>query len=177
MSSFIDRMIGAAKLNPASYEEVEHDSSATGQAAGVVVLVAIASGIGALGAVSFGGFILSIIATLIGWVIWAAVAWLVGTKLLPEPQTEADIGQLLRTMGFAATPGLLAIFVFIPGIGPIIAIIASIWMLIATVVAIRQALDYSNTWRAIGVVVIGWIIFLLINMLLGGAFGAASMSA
>src|SRR5699024_10894244 len=125
----------------------------------------------------FGGFILSIIATLIGWVVWAAVAWLIGTKLLPEPQTEADIGQLLRTMGFAATPGLLSIFVFIPGIGPIIAIIASIWMLIAAVVAIRQALDYSNTCRAIGVVVIGWIIFLLINMLLGGAFGAAGVGA
>jgi hypothetical protein len=169
MSSFINRMIGAAKLDVSIYEEVEHDSSATGPAAGVVILASIAAGIGALGAASFGVFILALIGTLIGWVIWAVVAWLVGTKLLPQPQTEADIGQLLRTMGFAAAPGVLRIFDIIPAIGGIIALIVSIWMLVAMVVAVRQALDYDNTWRAIGVVVIGWIIFWLIGLLIGGA--------
>lgn len=168
MSSFTDRMLGAAKLDVATYEEVEHDTSATGQAAGVVILASIAAGIGALGTTNFGGFILTLIAALIGWVVWAAIAWFIGTKILPQAQTEADIGQLLRTMGFAASPGLLRIFDFIPVIGAIVALIASIWMLVAMIVAVRQALDYDNTWRAVGVVIIGWIIYLLIFFLIGG---------
>lgn len=177
MNSFINRMIGAAKLEVSTYEEVEHDSSATVQAAAVVVLASIAAGIGALGVVGPGGFVLTIILALIGWIVWAAVAWFVGTKILPQHQTEADIGQLLRTMGFASAPGVLRIFDFIPAIGVIISIVVSIWMLVATVIAVRQALDYDNTWRAVGVVAVGWIIYLLILMLLGGlaAGGASAM--
>lgn len=168
MQSFTQRLIGAARLNVATYEEVEHDHSATGQAAAVVALSALSAG---LGAMFVGGIELLIIATLgglLGWIIWAGLIWLIGTKLLPEPQTEADIGQLLRTMGFAAAPGLLRIFDFMPLIGGLIALAIAIWMLVAMVIAVRQALDYSSTWRAIGVCLLGWLIQALILALLGG---------
>lgn len=169
MHGFIERMIGAAKLSVPIYEEVEHDRSATAQAAGVVVLSALAAGIGAMVHAGLSGLILVTIAALIGWVIWAAIIWLIGTKMLPQAQTEADIGQLLRTIGFAASPGLLRVFEIIPVLGAIVAFVVSIWMLVTTIVAVRQALDYDNTWRAVGVVVIGWIIQLIISGLIGGS--------
>jgi hypothetical protein len=169
MQSFIQRMIGAAKLQAPTYEEVEHDHSATGQAALVVALAALAAGIGALGGGSIAALVLTAIASLLGWLIWAAIIWLIGTKLLPEPQTEADIGQLLRTLGFAATPGLLRVFGFIPVLGPILLLVIYVWMLAATVVAVRQALDYQSTGRAVGVCVIGWLAQLLILALFAGA--------
>lgn len=180
MSTLINRMLGAARLDVATYEEVEHDRSATGQAALVVVLASVAAGIGALaggGGIRF--LLLVTVAALIGWLIWAAVIWFVGTKLLPQRQTEADIGQLLRTMGFAAAPGVLRIFEIIPLLGGLVALIVYIWMLVTMVVAVRQALDYDNTWRAVGVCLVGWIIQMLFIWMIGGLTGmgnSASMS-
>ncbi len=171
MQSFVQRMIGAAKLDVPTYEEVEHDKSATAQAALVVVLAAIATGIGVMAGGSLQLFVMAAIAALIGWVIWAAIIWLVGTKLLPEAQTEADIGQLLRTLGFASSPGLLRVLGFIPIIGGLVFAVVQVWMLITMVIAVRQALDYNSTWRAVGVCLIGWLVQLLIIWLLGGAAG------
>lgn len=172
MSDFITRMIGAAKLQPSTYEEVEADQGAMGQAAGVVILAAIAAGIGAIGAVGFGLFIVTIIAALISWVVWAVLTWVIGTKLLPEPQTSADLPELLRTIGFSASPGLLRVFGIIPVIGWIITIIADVWMLVAMVVGVRQALDYHGTGRAVGVCVIGFIVQIVIMTVVFSLFGA-----
>lgn len=171
MSDYVTRIKGAMRLQASTYEEVEADSNALGQAAGVVVLAAIAAGIGALGVGGIGFFIWSIIGALVGWVIWAVLTWVIGTKLLPEPQTSADIGQTLRTLGFAASPGLLRVFGFIPILGWIIVVIANIWMLVAMVIAVRQALDYNSTIRAIGVCIIGFIVELIIMAVIFSAFG------
>ncbi len=95
---------------------------------------------------------------LVGWFIWAALTFLIGTKILPEPQTKADLGELLRTIGFSASPGVLRIFGMIPLLGGLIALAASVWMLVAMVVAVRQALDYTSTGRAVGVCAIGWLV-------------------
>ncbi|MES1948924.1 hypothetical protein C84B14_16325 [Salinisphaera sp. C84B14] len=171
MQSLTERMIGAAKLQVPTYEEVEHDRGATGQAALIVVLASLAAGIGALGGGTIGFLLLNAVAALLGWLIWAAIIWAVGTKLLPEPQTQADVGQLLRTLGFAATPGLLRVFGIIPVIGAIVWFVASIWMLATTIIAVRQALDYHSTLRAVGVCVVGWLIQLLIMALIGGVAG------
>lgn len=177
MSDFVTRMIGAAKLQVATYEEVEADQGALGQAAGVVVLAAIAAGIGTLGVGGFGLFIWAIIGALIGWVVWAALIWVIGTKLLPEAQTQADMQQVLRTLGFAAAPGLLRVLGVIPLIGWLIIVIANIWMLVAMIVAVRQALDYRGTGRAIAVCLIGFIIEVVIMGVILGMFGAPGMDA
>ncbi len=156
-SLFTSRLIRAAQLKAEVYEEVEADKTALSQAVAVVILSSVAAGIG-----SFTGNFLNIIATtagaLGGWFLWAFITYVIGTRLLPQTQTEADYGQLLRTIGFSSSPGLIRVFGIIPGISGILFLIASIWMLIAMVVAVRQALDYTSTWRAIAVVGIGWVI-------------------
>ena len=173
MTNFKDRIIRAAKLDVNLYEEVEADKRALGQAMGVVVLSSIAAGIGTIARGGLGGVLIGTITAIIAWYVWAYLTYLIGTKLLPEPQTKADHGELLRTIGFSSSPGLIRVLGFIPGIGAVIFLGASIWMLVAMVVAVRQALDYNSTLRAVGVCVIGWIIQMLIFMLLFSIFGGA----
>ncbi len=109
---------------------------------------------------------LGTIGALTGWYVWAYLTYFIGTKFLPEPQTEADLGELLRTIGFSSSPGLIRVFGIIPGLAGPLFLVASIWMLVAMVIAVRQALDYESTSRAVGVCVIGWIVQLLILVLL-----------
>lgn len=169
MADFKDRIIRAAKLDINLYEEVEADKGATGQAMKVVIFSSIAAGIGTISTNGLGGIVLGTIAALIGWYVWAYITYFIGTKLLPEPQTEADHSELLRTIGFASSPGLIRVFGIIPGLTGIVFSVASMWMLAAMVIAVRQALDYSGTLRAIGVCIIGWIIQGIIFFFLFGS--------
>ena len=162
MASITDRMIRAAKLDVNLYEEVEADKGAMGQAMGVVVLSSIAAGIGTVGTTGIMGLVLGTIVALVGWFIWAFLTYYIGTKLLPEPQTKADYGELLRTIGFSSSPGVLRVFGIIPMLGNILNFICGIWMLVAMIIAVRQALDYKSTWRAVGVCLIGWIVQFII---------------
>ncbi len=162
MSLFVDRMIRAAKLDVHLYEEVEADKGALGQAMGVVVLSSVASGVGLGEAGGVTGMVAGTIAALAGWFIWAFLTYFIGTKLLPEPQTRADYGELLRTIGFASAPGVIRVLGIIPAIAPIVFVVAGIWMLVAMVVAVRQALDYHSTFRAIGVCGLGWLVQVII---------------
>ena len=176
MSNFTNRMIRAAKLDVNLYEEVEADKGALGQAMGVVVLSGVAAGIGSIGAAGLTGILTGTITALVGWFIWAYITYIVGTKLLPQPQTKADYSEMLRTIGFSSSPGLLRVFGFIPFLSGIIFIAASIWMLIAMVIAVRQALDYTSTLRAVGVCIIGWIIQIITLMLFFSTFGGFDKS-
>ena len=169
-NSFINRIIRAAKLDANLYEEVEADKSAMGQAMGIVILSSISAGVGLYQSGGLDGIFVGTLASLIGWYIWASLTCFIGTKFLPEQQTKADLGELLRTIGFSSSPGLLRVLGIIPGIGGIIVIIASIWMLVAMVVAVRQALDYNSTLRAVGVCIIGYIIQIIIILLLMSIF-------
>jgi hypothetical protein len=174
MTSFKDRIIRAAKLDVSLYEEVEADTGAMGQAMGVVVLSSIAAGLGSIERVGVSGIFLGTIISLVGWYVWAYLTYIIGTKLLPEPQTHADHGQLLRTIGFSSSPGLIRVLgiIPIPGSSQVVFLVAAIWMLVAMVIAVRQALDYESTWRAVGVCLIGWVIQALIVGLLFSIFGA-----
>ena len=176
MASITDRMIRAAKLDVNLYEEVEADKGAMGQAMGVVVLSSVAAGIGTIGTTGMKGLVLGTIAALVGWFIWAFLTYYIGTRLLPEPQTKADYGELLRTIGFSSSPGLLRVLGIIPLLGSIISLICGIWMLVAMVIAVRQALDYTSTWRAVGVCIVGWIVQIVIFGIffgLAGGFGGS----
>ena len=162
MSLFIQRMLGAARLDVPTIEAIEADRSATGQALAVVALSAIAVGVGGLFYGGLGLVLTGVLAAVIGWALWAALIWLIGSKLLAEPQTRADWGEVARTTGFAQSPGVWRVFGFLPVIGGAVMLIANIWMLVAMVVAVRQALDYRQTWRAVIVVMIGWLVNLLL---------------
>ena len=167
------RMLGAARLNVHTFEEVEEDRGATLQAMLVVVLVAIASAIGGLGAANnpLIGLITGVVYGLVSWALWALVTFLVGTTLLKTPETKANWGELARTTGFAQTPGVLRVFGFIPAIGPIIVFVVTLWQLAAMVTAVRQALDYESTLRAVGVVVIGFLIVIIPLAIIAGFIG------
>ncbi len=158
MPNLVERMIRAAKLDANLYEEVEADTGATRQAMLVVVLSSLAAGIGSMGGAGLTGLFFGALSALAGWYIWAFLTYFIGTRLLPEPQTEADVGQLLRTTGFSSSPGLLRVAGIIPGVTGIVFLVSGVWMLVAMVSAVRQALDYHGTGRAIGVCMIGWLV-------------------
>ena len=164
MASFADRMLGAARLDSRTYEEVERDRTATAQALGVVILSAVAAGIGAGAGVRV--MLLNAVAAVVLWAIWAALVYWIGSRLLPEQDTEADWGELARTIGFAQTPGLLRVLGFIPVFGNVARAASDVWVLVATVVAVRQALDYRSLYRAIGVCAIGWVLQIVVFAIL-----------
>lgn len=166
MTNFSERIIRAAKLDVKLYEEVEADKEAFRQAMMVVVLSSIAAGIGSLSTKGIGGLFFVTIGALVGWFFWAYLTYLIGTKILPEAQTEANYGQLLRTIGFSSSPGLIRLLGIIPFLKGIIFMIAAIWMLVAMIIAVRQALDYTTTLRAVLVCVIGWVFQVVIFSLL-----------
>jgi hypothetical protein len=170
--SIINRMVRAAKLDVNLYEEVEADTTANGQAFLVVVLVSLATGIGTGIAGLFihegiwflWGLLIGLATSIFGWLAWSFIAYILGTTILKGPETQATYGELLRTIGFSTSPGVLRFFSFIPFLGGLIAFVASIWSLIAGVIAVRQALDIS-TARALVVCIVGWIIYMLIIFL------------
>ena len=171
MNTFVQRMIRAAKLEVDLFNEVEADKSSMGQAMGVVVLSSVAAGIGTATTQGFTGIILGTVFALIGWYVWAFLTYFIGTKLLPESRTKADHGELLRTIGFSSSPGLIRILGVIPFLRGIVFFIAGIWMLVAMIIAVRQALDYTSTLRAVGVCLIGWLIQMLLIALVVSLFG------
>lgn len=173
------RMLGAARLDVDTYEDVEKDKSATLQAMIVVILVAISAGVGGLLSDEgdlVRGLAFGAIRGVLSWAVWALVAWIVGTTLLKTHETEADWGQLARGTGFAQTPGLLNVFVFVPVVGGVIVFLAFLWQLVCMVVAVRQSLDYTSTLRAIFVIVIALIPVVIINAILFAVLGLGGQS-
>jgi hypothetical protein len=114
------------------------------------------------------------VGALFGWYVWAFLTYIIGSKLFPEPQTHSTHRELLRTIGFASSPGIIRVLAIIPALAPIVFFVASVWMLVAMVIAVRQALDYHSTLRAVGVCVIGWVVQGVIIGLVLGMFEGSS---
>jgi hypothetical protein len=166
--TFLQRAIGAARLNVPVFEEIEADRTATGQALIIVVLSNLAAGIGLTERLFDAPVLHRVMLALIFWVFWAIATYIVGVYLMPEPETETNVGELLRTIGFAASPGIVRIFGVVPVVGATIYAASTVWMLVAIVIAIRQALDYRSTGRAVVVCIITG----LIGMAMAALFGA-----
>ena len=175
----LGRMLGAARLNVQTYEDVEHDSGATLQALLVVVLVSIASVVGQLiGGTDAGvGWIIvsGVIRGVVSWALWALFAWLIGATLLKTAQTEANWGQLARCTGFAQTPGILNVFFFIPILGTIIYLVALVWTITCMIVAVRQSLDYTSSLRAFFVILLALIPVFILNAIVFGLTGGVTI--
>ena len=174
-STITSRMIRTSMFDVHAYEEVEADKSATVQALTVVLIVALVGSLPSLVSGDLRMVLFTFIASVCYWAVWAFITYFIGTKILPEQTTDADWGQLLRTTGFAQSPGILTIFGIIPGVASLIAIPVSIWQIGTMVMAVRQALDYKSTLRAIGVVLIGIIpagfVLLFMTIILVGMLG------
>ncbi len=170
--SMVDRMVGASRLDIHIFEEVEADTAATKQALSVVLLVALATGIASMGTIGVRGLLAGVVVSVAGWAIWAWIVYFIGTKIIPEHETHADWGQLARSLGFAQSPGVLRVFGVVPGVGDTIFLVVAVWMLVSMVIAVRQALDYTSTFRAIGVVLIGFIPYAILMSIAFAIFGA-----
>jgi len=162
MVDLTERMIRAARLDAGLYEEVEHDKGALGQATAVVVISSIAAGIGTAPTSGFSGIITGTVIALVGWYIWALLIYFIGTKVLAGPDTQADFREVLRTIGFSASPGILRVLGLIPGLTGFIFVFTGIWMLVAMVVAVKRALDFRYTGWAVAVCVLAWWIQVLL---------------
>jgi hypothetical protein len=158
---FAARVLHAALLDADTYEEVEADASANWQALTVVVLAAVGMGVGSLGNSGVSGIFWHTLVAVAGWYVWAFVTYMIGTRVLPTQETVADHGELLRTIGFSSGPGMLRVLMIFPPLSLWVFAICTLWMLVAMVVAVRQALDYTSTLRAIAVCAIGFPIYVL----------------
>ena len=169
IATLTHRLIGAAALDAGTYEEIEADRAATPHAFAIVVASSLATGIRTLGlgGHSAGGILIMSIAALLGWAGWALLVFEIGGRLLPEPETRVDVGELLRTIGFAASPGLLRVLGVLPALTIPVFVLTSVWMLVAMVVAVRQALDFTSTTRALAVCVLGWLLAGLLVVAIG----------
>jgi hypothetical protein len=172
-NTFLQRLVGSVVLDAATYENVEADKTATIQACATVIMSSVAAGIGARG---LGAHTLSTVAfvsaiALLSWAAWALITFEIGVRLMPEPETRSNVGELLRTIGFATAPGCFRVLGVVPGATIPVFALTAVWMLAAMVVAVRQALDYRSTARAVAVCGLGWVLTLAIAIALGLVFG------
>ena len=175
MASLGERMVGAMKADVKTFQEIEADPAAIGQAVTVIVIAGVASLIGNIFRIGVFGGVMSLVVTLITYALWSLLVVLIGTKVMPEPATKADFNEAFRVVGFTAAPGVFNVLAIIPFLGPLISFVISLWMIVIGVIAVREVLDYSNTGRAIIVCLLAmvavWIISIVVltPLLIGGA--------
>ena len=170
MATLGQRMIGAMKLDVNTFEEIERDPTAITQAIAVILISSVASGIGNIYYGGLSGIFGGLIGSLLGFVAWAGLVFVIGTKVMPDPATKADFQETFRVVAFAASPGVFSVVGIIPFIGWLFRLPIAIWMLIAMIVAVRQVLDYSDTAKALLVCVLGFIAFLFVSLVLSVMF-------
>ena len=173
--TFGDRVIGALKLDENAFEDAERDPTSIGQAVGVIVLGSVSTGIGWIAYSGFSGIISGAVSALIGSLIGSLLIWLVGTKMMPGPNTQADFPQTFRTVGFAAAPNLFGFITIIPFLGWLLWFVIMLWQIAATVVAVKAVLDYADIGKAIIVVVICWVIGMAVSVMLMSLVGLRMM--
>jgi Yip1 domain len=174
--TFGDRVVGAMKLDANTFDDVERDPTAMGQAMGVIALAAVSAGLGNIWYGGLGGIVFGVLSSLLGYAVWAVIVWLVGTKVMPDPATKADFPETFRVIAFAAAPGLFGIVTIIPLLGWLLMFFLWLWMIAAMVVAVRQVLDYTDTFKAVIVVIIGFVCNLVIwGMLAAMSVGTAML--
>lgn len=162
----IKRVIRALTLDPSLYEEVEHDKGAMWQAVVVVFLSSLSRGVYSYQTGDYKGLILGTITSFVLWMLLAFLIYLIGTKLFPESETRSDQWEIMRVLGFASAPGMFRVFAVVHHFTAIVLLVVWVWTLVAMIIAVRQALDYKSTWRAVGVCLIGFVVYVVITVLI-----------
>ena len=176
--TFAERVVGALKLDANTFEDIERDTTAMGQAVGIIALAAAASSLGSIWYLGFGRILAAVLISICAYLLWAVLIWVVGTKLMPDPGTKADFAETFRVIAFAAAPGIFFAVGIVPILGTFIAWLLKpiiwLWSMAAMVVATRQVLDYTETFKAVIVVLIGFVVYLVFwGTMMMLAFGAA----
>jgi Yip1 domain len=178
--TFAERVVGALKLDANTFEDIERDPTAMGQAVGIIALAAVAGSLGYIWRGGFGSILFGVIASICGYLLWSVVVWLVGTRLMPDPATNADFAETFRVVAFAAAPGLLGVVSVVPVLGWLVMLVLYpiiwVWSMAAMVIAVRAVLDYTETFKAVIVVLIGFVVYLVVwGTMAMLSFGAALM--
>lgn len=158
MPEIVERMLRAARLDAGLIDDLEADPGSLLQSLQVAALAAVAGGIGAAIAAQLVVLPLMAVALVVAWTLYAALVWVLGTRLLPEPATHAEFADVVRALGFAAAPGVLALLGFLPLVGRLMAPAGSLWSLAAAVVLLRRVLSYTGWGRPVAVIVIAWLV-------------------
>ena len=175
MASFGERVIGAMRLDANTFEEIERDQTAIGQTVGVIVLAAVSAGIGNIFWGGITGIFSNAIVMLIQYAVWAVMIWVIGTKVMPDPATKADLPETFRVIGFAAAPWLLGFITIIPLVGWLIMFVLWLWSIAVMVVAVKQVLDYADYAKPAIVVVIAFVVQFIVGMMLMAMFVGTAM--
>jgi hypothetical protein len=183
------RMKKASRLDQQGVLELKTDTTATGQAVAVLVLSALAYGIGYTAQTQFQRHDLSIYGIIVGSLanvvtvcfaafVWSATAFLVGTKLF---QGKTSYWELARPLFFASSPFLLFLLIIVP-IPPIIvqgnvpvywfqgtvAVAAVVWLFLSQVFVLKLVMGLSLR-RTILTVAVGLLILAFIGIQFGTA--------
>lgn len=179
MTMFLYRVMGAAALDAGMYESIEADRRATRQALFVVLIAALAAGVGVVGLTDFKVWPVAAIAalTMVGWIGWAVLILRVGGSHLRQQNTRVTLGELMRTLGFAAAPAWLQVFAVIPAVGVVALAIAWTWTLASVIVAVKHALDFGSTWRAVIVCAVALGLVVAFMALFAALLGPAATAA
>jgi len=168
---FLRRVVGAALLRADAYKEIEADHAATPEAFAIVVLSALAASIGsrgwAGGAATASFFAVAGTIAVLTWATLSLVTFEIGARMLPPHESRADVGVLLRALGFAAAPGVIQVLGLVPRAAAPVFAVAIVWALAATVVAVRQALDDSSTGRALAVCALALAVTIVVAAVIG----------
>lgn len=175
MASFGERVIGAMKLDANTFEEIERDPTAMSQTVGVIALAAVSAGIGNIWYGGITGIVTGMIVMLIQYAVWALMIWVIGTKLMPDPGTKADLPETFRVIGFAAAPWLLGVITIVPLLGWLIMFLLWIWSIAVMVVAVKQVLDYNDYAKPAIVVIIAFVVQFLVGLMLMFMFVGSAM--
>jgi len=176
MASLGERMTGAMKADVKTFQEIEADPTAMGQAVTVILIAGVAAIVGNVWRTGLSGSVVKLLASLIGYALWALLVVFIGTKVMPEPTTKADFNEAFRVIGFTAAPGVFNVVAIIPFLGPVISFAVSIWTVVIGVVAVREVLDYSSTARAIIVCLLAAVIcWAVVTIVLGPIFIASAL--
>jgi len=169
MRLFLNRFVRAARLDVELYKEVIADPLTLNQAWITVLIYCMAAAWGGFGGVGAVGTNIAMLTTLIGWYVWAFFTYFAATRLFSETQTEIDRMDrktVIRAMGFASAPGVTRLVGMIPGLGSVALVGSTIWMIVASTIAVKQALNFESTYRAAAACIVAWIISAFLQVVL-----------
>ena len=101
---------------------------------------------------------LVLITMLLGWVLWALIVYLLGSKFLGG---KAVFHQLLRVIGLCYGPGVLLMLVQVPNAGLVATPIAGLWVLVAATAGVKEVQE-TDWIAAVLTTLLGWAIFFVI---------------
>jgi len=174
-----NRAMRASLLDRELYKEVEEDTSLDREALMIVVIVSVASGIAAfitslyrqqIGTAVLGLIVPSVVG-IANYYIWAYVTQFIAINMY---ESETDIGELLRVLGYASVPRLISLFGFIPCLGPVLSFAGGIWALAAGYIGIQEALDLDTTDTVV-TVILGWLAIMIISGLVTTILGIGAL--